>query len=195
MNAVNSLHTVWTLTGQSSVSVVMGYSSGCYARWGVDVDKMNKWLTLVANVGVIAGIVFLSLEIQQNTEQLSLNEKALSRAELNEIMQQYSGLRQIVMSNESFATLLVRGRSDYAELSEVDKERLSNYATERIYIAWAYWNRVNESIIPREGWIRTRKILQGTIASPWGKVAWNDHRELFDQNFVREVERSSVPGQ
>lgn len=31
------------------------------------VDKMNQWLTLVANLGVIAGLVFLGYEVRQNT--------------------------------------------------------------------------------------------------------------------------------
>ena len=36
----------------------------------MNVDKFNSWLTLLANVGVLAGIVFLALEIKQNTQML-----------------------------------------------------------------------------------------------------------------------------
>ena len=32
------------------------------------MEKMNQWLTLAANLGVIAGIVFLAYEIQVNTD-------------------------------------------------------------------------------------------------------------------------------
>ena len=31
------------------------------------MEKFNQWLTLAANFGVIAGLIFLGLEIQQNT--------------------------------------------------------------------------------------------------------------------------------
>lgn len=31
------------------------------------MDRTNQWLTLVANLGVIAGLVFLGYEIRQNT--------------------------------------------------------------------------------------------------------------------------------
>lgn len=34
------------------------------------MDSVNKWLTLAANVGVIAGIVFLGFEIRQNTNSV-----------------------------------------------------------------------------------------------------------------------------
>lgn len=32
------------------------------------MDKLNTWLTLIANIGVLAGIVFLAIEIRTNTE-------------------------------------------------------------------------------------------------------------------------------
>lgn len=35
-------------------------------------DKANHWLTLLANIGVVAGIVFLAFELQQNNKQLEL---------------------------------------------------------------------------------------------------------------------------
>lgn len=31
------------------------------------MDKINQWLTLVANLGVIAGLAFLAFEVRQNT--------------------------------------------------------------------------------------------------------------------------------
>ena len=34
------------------------------------LDQLNAWLALAANLGVIAGIVFLGLEIQQNTRTM-----------------------------------------------------------------------------------------------------------------------------
>ena len=37
------------------------------------LDQLNKWLTLAANIGVIAGIVFLAIEIRQNTQSLQVN--------------------------------------------------------------------------------------------------------------------------
>lgn len=33
----------------------------------MNLDSLNKWLTLAANIGVIAGIIFLGLELNQNT--------------------------------------------------------------------------------------------------------------------------------
>ena len=41
----------------------------------MNTDNLNKWLTLAANLGVIAGILFLAIEIQQNNEALGLQAR------------------------------------------------------------------------------------------------------------------------
>jgi hypothetical protein len=32
----------------------------------MDLDRLNRWLNLLANIGVVAGIVFLAIEVGQN---------------------------------------------------------------------------------------------------------------------------------
>lgn len=34
----------------------------------MNLDNLNKWLTLVANIGVLAGIAFLAIELQQSNK-------------------------------------------------------------------------------------------------------------------------------
>jgi hypothetical protein len=36
----------------------------------MDTEKLNRWITLLANLGVVAGLIFLAVEIHQNTESL-----------------------------------------------------------------------------------------------------------------------------
>jgi len=36
----------------------------------MNLDKVNKWLTLAANLGIITSIIFLVVEVQQNNQQL-----------------------------------------------------------------------------------------------------------------------------
>jgi len=37
----------------------------------MELDKLNRWLTLLANFGVVACIVFLGLEVHQNQSHLT----------------------------------------------------------------------------------------------------------------------------
>ncbi len=42
------------------------------ARRGLDLDALNKWLILLTNVGVLAGVFLLAVEIRQNHEIMTL---------------------------------------------------------------------------------------------------------------------------
>jgi hypothetical protein len=44
------------------------------------LDRLNQWLTLIANLGVVAGIVFLGIEIQQTGDAINA-QTYQSRAE------------------------------------------------------------------------------------------------------------------
>ena len=40
------------------------------------MDRLNKWMTLIANIGVLAGIVFLAYEIRVNTDAVKAESAA-----------------------------------------------------------------------------------------------------------------------
>ena len=69
----------------------------------MNLDKLNKWLTLAANLGVIAGIIFLGIEISQNTDSIratAYQTWLAANAELNrstgdESLQQILGVANI----------------------------------------------------------------------------------------------------
>jgi hypothetical protein len=56
----------------------------------VNTNKLNDWLSLTANVGVILGIVFLAIEIQQNTSvQLANSRQQMLEVDLEIIDDRY----------------------------------------------------------------------------------------------------------
>lgn len=64
----------------------------------MDFDRLNRWLTLGANIGVLIGIVFLAVEIRQSTK--------VARAEMTKDL--YLASRTAIMdiaSNDSLARI------------------------------------------------------------------------------------------
>ncbi len=92
------------------------------------LDRLNRWLTLIANVGVVAGIVFLGLEIQQNSDAIKA-QIYQSRAEA------VQELSTTIMDSDHFAPLIAKIGSELppadlaamAELSVEDRLRLAAY--------------------------------------------------------------------
>ena len=52
-------------------------------------DKANSWLTLIANIGVIAGILFLAFEIRQNNELLAQQSRAIGVGQMFSTLERF----------------------------------------------------------------------------------------------------------
>jgi hypothetical protein len=56
----------------------------------MNLDNFNKWLTLTANVGVLAGIVFLAVEIQQSRQATVAATYQARQSEIQESDQNFA---------------------------------------------------------------------------------------------------------
>lgn len=96
------------------------------------LESLNRWLTLLANIGVIAGIVFLAIEVRQN--QLMLEEsnrlnRVMARVEDVDTFNSWRG--QWVQSEE-LARIYSAGSAGHP-LSEIDEVRFRNLCTSELW--------------------------------------------------------------
>jgi hypothetical protein len=95
----------------------------------MSLENLNKWLSLTANLGVVAGIFLLAVEIRQNQELLDRNYEL---AELEYELQIADGLigisdavnehRFLIADSGELAQIWLDGTQG-RELSEVDRTR------------------------------------------------------------------------
>jgi len=67
----------------------------------MNIDNLNRWLTLISNVAVLAGIIFLVVELQQN----NLIAKAQTRTEITRASVENTRLLQDPISLSVFTKL------------------------------------------------------------------------------------------
>ncbi len=103
----------------------------------MDLDKLNKWLTLLANFGVVAGIIFLAVEIRQNQTLLEQNHQTMLRDQELEILnathlevEQFNDLRAQIYLSREVSELWLSGRS--GEFDDVVDE----YRYNQLCSAW-----------------------------------------------------------
>ena len=84
----------------------------------LNTEQINKWLTLLANFGVVAGIVFLAVEIRQNQTLLEQNHRTMLRDQELEILnathlevEQFNDLRAQIYLSKEVSELWLDGRS------------------------------------------------------------------------------------
>jgi len=81
----------------------------------MDTDRLNRWLTLGANIAVLVGILFLAAEISQNTEMM--------RAQINQSRAEASmSEAQSIYNSQHIPEILVKLRQG-ASITAVEHER------------------------------------------------------------------------
>jgi hypothetical protein len=116
-------------------------------------SKLNDWMTLTANVAVVAGIIFLGIEVQQNNELL--------RTQANLVLSQnLSSATELVATDERLGGLLTSGGS----LAELCGYRAHGAL---LQVGWAAFAGVQSSRpLIVSGWRKgTRRYLRAGIGS------------------------------
>jgi len=90
--------------------------------------NLNWWLSVVANLGVIGGLVFVGYEVRQNTVQL----RAESSRSITEMV---NSMNAGVYSDPELADVLLRGTVDLAVLNEVERNQFDAFQFARLNIA------------------------------------------------------------
>ncbi len=86
------------------------------AGWDVNTETLNRWLKLGANIGVVAGLVFLGVEIDQNT-------RATIAAASEEVTNQSLDYFALGMDNQVIARALYK-QSSGEELDGFEQDQL-----------------------------------------------------------------------
>jgi len=158
----------------------------------MDRDKLNKWLTLTANLAVVAGIVFLAFELRQNNELL--------KAEIRTIRHNVRAADYLLpVEHEQYANALIKKRhgdslTEYERLilNRTIAATLYNYQ----YVFTEYrLGRIEENSLPLDDW---RAGLDGETSSDPGY--WPDLREYweirknldYDPAFVKWMDENIV---
>jgi len=88
----------------------------------MNMDKLNRWMTLGANIGVLAGILLLAFELNQNSE--------LMRAQIsNERSGQAIEMWQMVIESDDLSEILAEiGGPPYgSDLSSLSPAQVQKY--------------------------------------------------------------------
>jgi hypothetical protein len=147
------------------------------------MEKINQWLTLAANVGVLAGIVFLIIEVEQNT-----------RAQHGSTMQAFVAATAenngILSASDDLTAIVVRGDSEGIDvLDPVEKRRYLHLATQ-VFQGWeALYLQTLNGTIDESFWKSKRPGLADTLDQQGVRDFWATNAHLwFDPRFRSEIE-------
>lgn len=158
----------------------------------MSVDNLNKWLTLVANFGVVVGIFVLAVEVRQNQDILEeTQEMNLLTARTSDI-QQYHEWRAMLIQDEELIQIWLDG----VEGKEQDRVQHIRFMLMCLSTLWADASMYERSVVLDRADTTARTIakdLHERIGEePGHKSCWEATREAIRDygfgDFVDAVE-------
>jgi len=149
---------------------------------------LGQAISILANVGVIAGIVFLGIELQQNNALLEA-ESRFARSE------RAIGLLNLP-SNRDLAAVLAK-LIDGDDLDSTDQVQLRSYATVVLRNFEANFDEVQRGNLDGEILLRAQRGIvrndSGRAPIPWYDY-WQSYRQRSTAEFVQWMEELVFDG-
>ena len=112
---------------------------------------LGQTVSTLANLGVVASIVFLALEVRDNATQTRVDSFQV-------IISQFAAWQQRIADNEALAEIYRNGLADFNQLAENDKTRFDA-------LMRSYLNIVAQALAARaEGVINPGAPIQGRVS-------------------------------
>jgi hypothetical protein len=145
------------------------------------MDKLNRWLNLFASLGVVAGLVFLAIELRQNT-QVTIG--AASEGLTNQSLEFFS----MGMDNQVIARAIHKQEAgeelDGFEMSQLRRLQYFNFRVfENAYLQY------RRGFFDEGEWDRYRKIIAYRLSNdPFAVQMWEDSESRWTTEFQMEVD-------
>ena len=146
-------------------------------------EKLSYFAQIVASVGVIVSLIFVGLQIRQNTG-------ALQRNEHNSTMAQWTVIRMAIAKHRDVAELMTAGLHGEGTLDAADQLRLEQMLAENAWASFHIWERTQRGIFPQGTFeLSCGAHLCGLLRTERGGAWWGSAKGSgFIPGFVADVD-------
>ncbi len=157
---------------------------------------LGQTVSILANLGVIAGILFLAVEVSQNQTALEEGNRISAMTAAQNSVSNFSSLRTLLAENGELAEIWHRG-SIGEPLTAVETQRFDQICRNEI---WAYWGVAAQDLIDGDGagqFVEAAHTLIGKqiATNPAYAACWSNLKEELStwgfDGFVTGVEGAS----
>ena len=149
----------------------------------MSLEQLSYLAQIAGAVGVVLSLVFVGLQIRQNTA-------ALQRNEHNSTMAQWTVIRMAIAENRDIAELMTAGLRGETALDAADQLRLEHFLGENAWAAFHIWDRTQRGVFPKGTFeLTTGPHLSGLLRTPRGSAWWRTAKHAgFIPAFVTDVD-------
>jgi len=147
------------------------------------MSKLNQWLTLVANLSVVVGIVFLAVELRQNTEVM----RAQTRDSMTEKQLMFS---EWVATSPELATAWSAARSGGMDALDSVQQPMFVFLMQGVLRTWENeYYQYEQGLYSAADFAPRLERMRRNMEIPMFQQAWDGQRDTFAPSFRAEIDR------
>ena len=148
------------------------------------IETLGDLGDFLGGIGVIVTLVYLAVQVRQNSKLLRANTLATSASAM-------SGFNHLLGANPSVARVFQMGIERFPDLSEDEKRQFLNLLravfTDHEHV-FGQWER---GLADESTWMGNRQIARDLLESPYVAAWWEHRKQIFTPSFVSAVETAS----
>lgn len=159
----------------------------------MSLEQLSYAAQIAGSIGVMASLVYVGLQLHQNTAQLRRNEH-------NTTMQEWSNIRLTLVHHRDVAELWTAGLSGQRAMDDADRHRVEQFLAEHFWAAHHIWDRARRGVLGKGTEAETEAfrltaapLLAPLLATSFGRVWWGAAKVAFYPEFAAEVDRVLPP--
>jgi len=147
----------------------------------MNVDKLNSWLSVMANIGVLIGIVFLALEVRHASN-------ATQAQVFDSVADGSNALNMVIMSDPQVARVFVVGHYEPDELSDAEAVQFAMYLTSELN-QFGRMMRLNElGLLSDSGVDGAIVQTAGMLSTPGGRLFLESNKSEFPEGMLDKLQ-------
>ena len=145
--------------------------------------SLGEGLAIVANAGVIIGLIFVWVELRQGQTQMKADIE-LSLAEA------YQSVLSRAAENDHVAEIMILAYQDPRSLSQLQYVQLMSIHAEWMSIVYATYQLWQSGAISEQSWLSHSNYYLLFLQTGWLQDFWHgmDHDGLYPQAFIDSLE-------
>ena len=148
----------------------------------MNLNKVNQWITLLANIGVLAGIVFLAIEIRQSGDAVTAQMQ-------DSIADGFIALNMATINDPQVGVTWVIGLNEPDRLSDTEAIRFSMLMRALFNQFIRVHGLYKTGLLEESDWALYAREAATMMSSPGGKLHWAGNE--MNPEFRADVERYS----
>jgi len=147
----------------------------------MNTERINTWLGLGANIGVIVSLLFLAFEIDQST-------RATEAAASDSVVDGFNTLNMSVIADPQVARLFIVGMHSPDALSDVEAVQFAMWMRSFVNHHVRLQRLARSGLFDEAERLPDVQQLAGMLSTPGGRIFLESNRDIFPKELLGEIQ-------